>query len=541
MTDHFLFAPKNLVLRWPKGGNWGIFIFLLIIAGIFRFVNLRTNPGWYADEGNFINFAANLAAGKWEMFGLVNAPMLIQRPPLFIYVLSGLFHIFNTDIVVLRALTATYGLLTIPVIYLFVREAFYERLALITVGIMAIWPWIVAYNRIGFTYNQLAFFLALTIYAGWKFSITQKGIWAVFASISAGISICTDFLGAIGPVFIVGLFFLFDHRWIFPSILIILGILSITLFPAYLASPAYFFKDIGGVIQNRGSISLINQLLNLILYYGEFIRRESWIILGLVGIFILPMNRARGMIWFVVGVSLLVTFRTILPVGISLHYLIHLFPFFVIGISVFFDHAFSWVFTEIFTTSQVFFNHMPIVKKWFSNNWGWHKINRIISYGFVFIILIIPIIWMFLLDVSQSFYGSYFIFSGDNNLRLSQAKDVELVNAYLLKEAHSGAIISASSQILWSVPGKKLELPSTLYFQEQYSKSLYPIGKERMTNFRPLQNFSFVILDPLVKELSVRLYPGLDGQIKEVEKWPMVNKSGDIEVYRNPQIGLINN
>jgi hypothetical protein len=63
------------------------------VAAYFRFVQLRANPGWYSDEGVFINYAENLAQGRWQMFALANSPMLIQRPPLFLFVLTAAFKL----------------------------------------------------------------------------------------------------------------------------------------------------------------------------------------------------------------------------------------------------------------------------------------------------------------------------------------------------------------------------------------------------------------------------------------------------------------
>jgi len=534
---------SNLITASPKKAklvsqnhliNWVIFVFLLCIAAYFRFINLRSNPGWYADEGYFIDFAANLARGRWEMFGLINAPMLIQRPPLFLYVLTALFRIFGSDILVLRMLTATYGVLTIPIVYLFVREVYQERLALITVGIMAVWPWIVAYNRIGLTYNQLAFFLALTVFAGWKYSQNKKTFWALLASVAAGLSVGTDFLGMIAPLLVLGLFFFYDRRWIIPSILISFGILGLVFLPAYLANPPYFFKDLGGVIQRRGGLSLLDQVVNVIINQGELIRREPWIILGLIGLFLLPPGKARGMLWFIVGTSLLVILRTIVPVGRSLHYLVHLFPWIAFGIAVFFDRAFPRVYSQMVATGEYLFSRSLILQKWFINDRIKKRCIRITASLILFLILINPLIWMLFSNVAQSVYGQYFIFSGDNDLTLSNEKDVETVDAYLRQEIHPGEMVAASTQILWSLPGKKVELTSMLYFNGDNLKDLYPIGMERFTMTPVLKNITFVVLDPLAEKFSVRLYPGLADVILEVKKWPRVYQSGDIEVYKNP-------
>ena len=81
-----------------------LLVLVLSLAVFLRFSNLRTNPGWYSDEGAFINVAENLSQGKWQYFALQGSPLLVGRPPLFFVVLAGAFKLFGVDILVLRGL-----------------------------------------------------------------------------------------------------------------------------------------------------------------------------------------------------------------------------------------------------------------------------------------------------------------------------------------------------------------------------------------------------------------------------------------------------
>lgn len=99
-----------------------VFSLIFLLAAYFRFISLRANPGWYSDEGTFIEFAAHLAQGQWQIFGMQNAPMVIQRPPLFLFVLSVAFKLFGSDILVLGVLTSFYGLSCVALIYLLGRK-----------------------------------------------------------------------------------------------------------------------------------------------------------------------------------------------------------------------------------------------------------------------------------------------------------------------------------------------------------------------------------------------------------------------------------
>jgi 4-amino-4-deoxy-L-arabinose transferase-like glycosyltransferase len=516
--------------------SFGLLLFFLGIGAFFRFTNLRSSPGWYPDEGYFIDFASHLAGGRWEFFGVVNAPMLLQRPPLFVEILAGLFKLFGADILILRQYTATCSLLTMLVVFFFTREAFGKRLAFLTLGLLAIWPWIVAYNRMGFTYNQLSLFVALALYACWKYASSQRAAWLLAACAAAGLAISTDFLGAIAPLTVAVTALLYNRRWLVPAILLPMIILTLVTLPAYLANPAYFLPDLSGIASSRGDISLANQILNLLFNYGELIRRETWIILGLIGLFLLPANRGRNLVWFVVGVSLLVIIRTITPVGYSLHYLIHLFPWIVLGIAAFFERAFFWVYSRVLDALNDLKTFLPKLLQPLAKKPAWDALTRLCATLILFYLLLVPVVWMFLNTVVQSVYGGYVIFTGENDLTLAQERDVEAVNAFLRGAASPDDLIVGPSHILWSVPGRKTELATTLLFQKGHEEDIETLGSERFAYPQALENARFVILHPLTRKLTVRLYQDLDEVIAKVEQWPLVYQSGEIEVYENPTV-----
>jgi 4-amino-4-deoxy-L-arabinose transferase-like glycosyltransferase len=523
-------ADKLKLLRWV------VLIFIFALAAYFRFVNLRANPGWYTDEGEFIEYARNLANGHWEAFGLVNSPMLIQRPPLFLYVLALLFKIFGTDILVLRTLSAVYGMLTMFFVYFFTREAFSEKLALITAGLMAIWPWIVAYNRMGFTYNQVAFFLALSIYAGWKFSVQKRPFWGILACLASSLCLATDYLGAIAPLLVVSIFVLYRRRWVLPGTLLIFTIIALILISPFISSSQNFFSDFTTTMQARTSTSPIEQLINIIVDYGELIRRETWVIIGLIGLFFLPGGRARGMIWFVVGTSLLVILRSLVPVGVGLHYLLHLFPWIVLGIAAFFERAVS----QIYSYAYSFFDHLksffPEINRFPKIGNIWSPAVKIATNLTLFFLLIIPILWMGFANMAQSVQGAYFMFTYENDLDLSVAKDVDRVSSYLEQHMDQDQLVAASAQILWALPGKKAYFPFMLTYEGVKASSLSSISKDRFAYPYAFDHFSYVVLDPLLTGFSLRIYPDLVSTIKTVRQWPLVYESGDLQVYRNPQV-----
>ncbi len=216
------------------------FIVVLVFAAFFQFISLRSNPGWYSDEGYFIDFAAHLAQGEWQFMGLQNAPLFIQRPSLFLLVLTGVFKLLSADILVLRGLAAGFSLLSVALVFLFGRRILGAPLALLAAFLLAIQPTIVTFNRIGFTYNLLAPLLLITIWACWRFLNARNSRWIWLACISAGLGFSTDFLGIVGPILVGLLLLIVDRRRLLAGILLMAAIFSIMLLPYYLANPESF-------------------------------------------------------------------------------------------------------------------------------------------------------------------------------------------------------------------------------------------------------------------------------------------------------------
>ena len=84
----------------------------LLAAVYFRFYNLRQSPGWYSDEGNYIDLAENWMQGKWQNYGVIGAPYS-QRPPLYMYVTAAAMQVFGVDISVTRGVSAAGSLICV--------------------------------------------------------------------------------------------------------------------------------------------------------------------------------------------------------------------------------------------------------------------------------------------------------------------------------------------------------------------------------------------------------------------------------------------
>lgn len=263
-----------------------LFSVIILIAVFLRFYQLRTNPGWYSDEGSFINVADNLSHGRWQYFAIRGSPLLIGRPPLFFVLLAGIFDIFGVDIIALRIFTATLSMASIMLLYWMAREMFAPGLALLSA------------------------------------------------------SISTDYLGIVAVALALMTFLIYDRRrlvlftlWTFIASIFI-------LIPVWFADPSGFIGDLRFTFQ-RVSVSPAMQIMNIIIFYYELLRREVWLVLGFIGLLLLPNPRAKGMILFIFGTTIFLTVRSLPPVGRNYHHLIQLFPFIALGLGRFLSLSYN--------------------------------------------------------------------------------------------------------------------------------------------------------------------------------------------------------
>jgi uncharacterized membrane protein len=91
------------------------------------------------------------------------------RTPLYLYSCVPTVALFGISPLGVRLPAAIFGILTIPLFYLLIKQIFDdEKLALIGAFVMAISPWHIQYSRAAFEVTQLLFFLVLGVYAFMK-------------------------------------------------------------------------------------------------------------------------------------------------------------------------------------------------------------------------------------------------------------------------------------------------------------------------------------------------------------------------------------
>jgi 4-amino-4-deoxy-L-arabinose transferase-like glycosyltransferase len=503
---------ENLVLAF-------LVLMGLVAAGFFRFYDLRQSPGWYSDEGNYIDLAENWMQGKWQNYGIIGAPYS-QRPPLNMYITAAAMRIFGVDISVTRGVSAASSLICVLLVTWLAWKKVGRREAILALWITGVAPWVVMFARFGMTYNLMAPFFLFALIAVMYYQENQQTGWLIAAAVSSALAFSTDYLGIMCGI-TAGLFILFKRpRSLFVFISVFLLTLTAVFIPVIMVNAPIFFTDMahlilwGGQVQSSGS-----SLLSIIINYSELLRRESWILLGLCGLFLIKDGSTRNCFLIAVGLTLLMVTRAYTPVGGGLHYLMHLFPIFALGLSVFILTAFDTVKEMLGKDLTRLLTRFP----------------RTASPGAALLAVLVvftPVIWMVLSSFAMTVYSSDYLFTGNDDLMLIKPKDADKAREYVNANTTPDDLVLGSPTLIWGLSTmNRADFLGALAYTGQKPNNYIDVDKARYTRNISLDNARFVIMDPLAEEFAPKVLPGMQTWLDEIHTWPVVFEAGKIRVY----------
>jgi 4-amino-4-deoxy-L-arabinose transferase-like glycosyltransferase len=492
----------------------------LIAAVFFKFYNLRESPGWYSDEGNYIDLAENWMQGKWQNYGITGAPYS-QRPPLNMYITAAAMQVFGVDIGVTRGVSAASSLICVMLVTWLAWKRMGRREAILTLWISGVAPWVVMFGRFGMTYNLMAPFFLFTLISLIYYSEKQQTGWLIATAASSALAFATDYLGILCGI-TAGLFLLWKRpHSLLLFIPVFLVILAAVFIPVLVVNAPVFFADMihlflwGGQVQSSGSF-----LLSIIINYSELLRRESWILLGLCGLFLIQDKTTRNTLLITIGLTLLMVTRAYTPVGGGLHYLMHLFPIFALGLSIFILTAFDKVKEVLVKDLALLFARFP----------------RTVSPGAALVAVLVvftPIIWMVLSSFAMTVYSADYLFTGNDDLMLVKPDDADKARSYVNDNVKPGDLVLGSPTLIWGLSTmNRADFLGALAYTGQKPNNYIDVEKSRYSENISLDNARFVILDPLAEEFAPKVLPGMQHWLDEIHTWPMVFEAGTIRVYK---------
>jgi len=151
--------------------------FIILLGIITRFYKLGEAPaGLYLDEaGQGYSAYSILKTGKDEFgkpFPIVFRSFVDFKTPVYIYLLVPLIPIFDLTKFTVRLPSFIFSILTLPLIYLLLKEITPKKIArslsLVTALLLAISPWHILFGRTNFECNVALFFFLAGVYFFYK-------------------------------------------------------------------------------------------------------------------------------------------------------------------------------------------------------------------------------------------------------------------------------------------------------------------------------------------------------------------------------------
>jgi len=376
------------------------------------------------------------------------------------------------------------------------------------------------FARFGMTYNLMSPFFLFSIFAIVFYFEKQHFGWLLAASISAALAFSTDYLGILCGV-TISLALLIKKpgaiRIFIPVFLVTLGLVFL---PVLLVDAPVFFTDMlhlffwGGQVQ-----SSVSPLISIVINYSELLRRESWILLGIAGLFLLKDKVLRNILLTAVSLTLVLVTRAYTPVGGGLHYLMHLFPIFGLGLAIFILTAFDRVRGVLGIDLAIWLKRFPRMAS---------PLGTLTAIAVVFS----PVMWMILSSFAMTVYSTDYLFTGNDDLHLINPIEAEAARTFINTRVNAGDLVLGSPPLIWGLSTmNRADFLAALAYTGQKPNNYIDVDKTRYVQNISLDNARFVILDPLAEEFAPKVLPGMQAWLDEIHTWPVVFESGDIRVY----------
>jgi len=496
---------------------------ILVVAADLRLFRVGLVPGWYNDEGTYINLAANLLQGRSEYFGVQGSMLFSTRMPLFIWLLTLAFQLFGVDITVLRALTAGIGIINTALIYLILQK-WSRPAALVCALVFAIFPRAVLYARIGFSYNWLAMLVLLLFWASSHYLDTGQRRYAAAGALALGLGLLSD-LAAVAyiPVFVIVVLW---KRWKDLWFALPLAFLPLFLYCAasFIAFPQTFGADLQYAVLRVSSVSLPIQFV-MVLINSASIHQDLWMLAGAIGLFLFPYSGLNKRLVLFLFLPLIILART-LPVGLlGRHYLIPSYPIYAIGLGLLVFHFSKAAFH---LSQQVFDQVMARVRICLP-----HIAHRFVLPGikltFVILLVIAPIVFLVYTTHLQILENNY---TTDIDPILADPAEARTIIGFLSENTNPDDLVIASPTIAWALPGNPTDYHISLAYMNLSTTFFSNDLPQDRFRFDPsYQNAKFIIIDNLWLNWGEPNLEDLAGIRHFAEQYPVTFKTEHITIY----------
>jgi 4-amino-4-deoxy-L-arabinose transferase-like glycosyltransferase len=492
-----------------------LLLLILLLAAYLRLHQVSTNPGWYTDETTHIDIARHLLNGENRYLAIQHSTLLFARLPLFEYLLAATFKLFGDGISTLRTLTTLLGVLSVLSLYGVVRWMQGGRtLALTGALLLAIYPQAILYSRFGFSYNLLPPLLLIALAGLWSYLEQDSRSGLALAALLVGLGTTSEvmMMTVIPVVLLVVIWHNRRDGWW--ALLLMLLPFAFYAGLMLLSSPDAFLFDLRFTLSRVSGFTLIDQVQNLALNYTTLLTQDSWILAGVIGLFLLPQPRLRGLALLMLFIPPAIMGRNIALYSLSFYYLIPLLPLVALGVASLLIQVVRYLDQLLPVTPTV-------------------PGRRLITAGLSLIIAVSPLLMLTSLtlrSVETRWQTAIDPF-------LVVPEDAVNAAAYLRQHVTAPEIIIASPAFGWQLSDRVNVADfqmSVAYTGVDTPHLPYNIPPERWAFDPRLETASWVVVDNLWTNWGAVHIPGV-ALLHEVEtSWRLVYESGAVRVYRRP-------
>ncbi|MBN1681513.1 MAG: glycosyltransferase family 39 protein [Anaerolineae bacterium] len=524
----------------PRWLEWLVVVLVVILAGVVRLVNLSENPGWYPDEGSWMELTRHTLDGHTQYMVFDGSVLITVKMPVFRFLLAGAALIGGESIGTLRTLTGSLGVLTVGLLYVVLRLIEQSRsgghtrtwFPALAAFMLAVYPKAVTYTRMGFSYSLLTPLVLLLVLGLWFYLDGGNRRWLVVAALAMGIGTVSDvmILTLIPPVAII----ISTRRWrdlLWSLPLMALPFAIYTLIGTLLWGDDFLF-DLNFLLFRVGEIPPIAIPALIPLNFFAVFSTDPWFAPALAGLFLLQPARLRRLCLALYILALAGVARTVSLSEIAHYYISPLTPFVAIGMA-----AFAWYALPVaLTVCREGFETLFARWHWLPDSHPWLR-TRSLNLGTalgVFLVVISP----FLMTGWTAVYRATHDFTTPVDAIITDPDDARAAAAYINANIQPDDVVITSPVIAWLIDGHVADFQMALAADGRPTKH-FPddIPARRFSFDARFSNARFVIIDNMWRNWAVLNIEDLEDIIDEIEdggSWPLVFESGDVSVYRNP-------
>ena len=413
-------------------------------------------------------------------------------------------------------------------------------------------PVMLANTRWGYSYSMLAFVGLLCLWATWEaLAATDARLalrWLLVAAALAGLAAFGDYVGVAWIAFVALAGLKLGWRRAALALGVGAGLLAIGLFACLLAWPGVFLADVFSTGGRAAGGNPVVAAILLLFNYQRLVTYDAWLLLGLVGVFLVRPARTRNLLLGALALLALVILK-VRTIGPSFHTATPLLPLLALGTGValaagagrLFAWAEEWLAPLDRWLDALAARRAGVVEGARRPKEGRTLLTRILTALLVFVVIGSPVA---LAGASDAVSLAGTLTTPQDSL-LATPADAQATIQFTLAHAQRGDLVLASPQLAWAfdqpvnAQGRALgvsgaDIVQTVAYGGQ-TAAFYPAGlpRDRWAYDISPSAARYVIVDDLLRQLAAPdQLPALAPILKQVERWPVVFRRGQYTVYR---------